>query len=61
MKTLISELANAILFNINEWSSLKDKTMLGACTNHVDKRGGGEGVAQMTKHFYNSYLVKVFT
>ena len=31
---------------------------LGACTNHVDKRGG---VAQMTTTLNNSYLVKVST
>ena len=32
----------------------------GACTNHVDKRGGGV-VAQMTTTLNNSYLVKVST
>ena len=30
----------------------------GACTNHVDKRGGGR-VVQMTTTLNNSYLVKV--
>ena len=32
---------------------------MGACTNHVDKRG--EGVAQMTTIHNNCYLVKVST
>ena len=32
----------------------------GACTNHMDKRGG-MGVAQMTTTLNNSYLVKVST